>query len=186
MKYILFASIAFILFACKNLNRNASLKISTEVLDTIKSAPIKISAPPVLFENAFIKGTTQKGRVAPINLYGITIGNIKIVSGHIIACDPLHTDEYGIPYTQLFPTGEFDVQLSIAQLGNEDLIAFARIYFSDDPVVRWDLALLKGQKPLPVGDEEIHGFGIDGGIGIFMDEEATKSIGARQKIDDEL
>ncbi|HUS02632.1 MAG TPA: DUF4241 domain-containing protein, partial [Chitinophagaceae bacterium] len=165
---------------------NSSLKVSTEPLDTIKTMPAKIVAAPVLFETAFIKGTTQQGRVVPIGFYGVTIGKIKIVSGHIIACDPLHTGEYGIPYTQLFPTGEFPVQLSIAQTGEEDLTAFARINFSDEPVVKWELALLAGQKPLPVGDEDIHAFGVDGGIGIFVDEEAKKALDKSKLIDDEL
>ncbi len=79
MKYIL---IAFTLFACNTVARkNATRKISTEVLDTIKSVPASMVATPVLFETAFIKGTTQKGNITPINLYGVTIGKIKIVSG---------------------------------------------------------------------------------------------------------
>lgn len=187
MKYILLGFTAFTLFACNTVaKKNAARKISNEVLDTIKTVPVKIVATPVLFETAFIKGTTQKGNVIPINLYGVTIGKIKIVSGHIIACDPLHSDEYGIPFTQLFPTGEFPVQLSIAQTGEEDMIAFARINFSEEPVERWELALLEGQKPIPVGDEDIHGYGIDGGIGIFVDEEAKKALDKSNLIDDEL
>jgi hypothetical protein len=184
MKYMLFVVTAFTLFACHH--RQKDLKVSTELLDTVKTAPAKIAAIPVLFETAFIKGTTQPGKVVPINLYGVTIGKIKITSGRIIACDPLHTDEYGIPYTQVFPTGKFPVQFSIAQTGEEDLIAFARILFSDEPVERWELALQEGQKPIVVGDEDIHGFGVDGGIGIFVDEAAKKTLDKSNMIDDEL
>ena len=180
MKYIL---IALTLFACKNINRNASLKISTESLDTIKSVPAKIVATPNLFETAFIKGTTQKDNNLPINLYGVTIGKIKISSGHIIACDPLHIDEYGIPFTQAFPTGEFPVQLSIAQTVDEDLVAFARINFSEDPVEKWELALLKGQAPMAVGAKDVHGYGVDGGVGIFIDEEAAKALNQKTVAD---
>ena len=184
MKYIL---IVFTFFACNTVaKKNAARKISNETLDTVKTVPAKIAATPALFETAFIKGTLQPGRVAPINLYGVTICKIKIASGHIIACDPLHTNEYGKPYTQLFPTGEFPVQLSIAQTGDEDMVAFARINFSDEPVAKWELALLEGQKPIPVADEDIHGFGIDGGIGIFVDEETKKALEKSKLIDDEL
>ena len=175
----------FILFACHH-RRNDSVKISKEPLDTIKTVPAQNVATPALFESAFIKGTTQPGNVIPINFYGVTIGKIKIISGRIIACDPLHTGEYGIPYKQRFPIGEFPVQLSIAQTGEEDLVAFARINFSDEPVAKWELALLEGQKPIPVGDEDIHGFGVDGGIGIFVDEETKKVLGKSKLIDDEL
>ena len=186
MKYILFALITFTFFACDNFRRKDSLKISTHALDTVKTAAGKIVTAPVLFETAFIKGTTRKGTVQPINLYGVTIGKIKIVSGRIIACDPLHTDEYGIAFTSVFPTGEFPVQLSIAQTSEENLVAFARINFSGEPVEKWELALLEGQKPIPVGDEEIHGYGIDGGIGIFIDEEAKKALDKGKLIDDAL
>jgi len=174
MKYIL---IALTLFACNTVaKKNATRKISNEPLDTIKSVPQKITAMPFLFETAFIKGTTQKGNIAPIKLYGVTIGKLKIVSGQIVACDPLHIDEYGIPFTQVFPTGEFPLQFSIAQTGEGDLIAFARINFSDEPVEKWELALQKGQEPLAIGDEEIHGYGVDGGVGILMDKETIKDL----------
>jgi hypothetical protein len=182
LKYIL---IAITCLSCHNFSQKKP-SFSTETLDTIKLVPIRIVSTPVLFETAFIKGTTQEGRIIPIKLYGVTIGKIKIVSGRIIACDPLHTDEYGMPYTQLFPIGEFPVQLSIAQTGEEDLIAFARINFSDEPVAKWELALLEGQKPIPVGDEDAHAFGVDGGIGIFVDEEAKKALDKSKLIDDEL
>ncbi|HEX8335065.1 MAG TPA: DUF4241 domain-containing protein, partial [Segetibacter sp.] len=105
---------------------------------------------------------------------------LKVISGHIVACDPLHIDEYGKPFTQVFPTGEFPVQLSIAEVGGEETAAFARINFSDEPVVKWQLALHEGQKPLPVGDEEIHGYSVDAGVGIFMDQESIKALDTKR------
>ncbi len=176
MKYILIA-IAFV--AC-NISPKKTPPISTEVLDTIKSKPPIVSATPTLFETAFIRGTTQKGKSATVNLYGVTIGKINVVSGQIIACDPLHVDEYGIPFTQVFPSGEYPVQLSIANVGGEETVAFARINFSDEPVTKWQLALLEGQEPLPVEGEKIHGYGVDGGIGVFMDKDAIKAMSPEQ------
>ncbi|WP_207496965.1 DUF4241 domain-containing protein [Aridibaculum aurantiacum] len=177
MRYI-FIALAF--FACKIGAPKNDTPISTEKLDTITSTPPAIIAQPALFEKAFIKGTTEKGRTQDINLYGVTIGKLKITTGRIVACDPLHIDEYGLPFTQVFPTGEFPVQLSIAGVEGEEMVAFARIKFSDEPVVKWELALLEGQKPLPVGDEEIHGYGVDAGVGIFMDQDAIKGLNPKQ------
>src|SRR5687768_5397514 len=114
MKYVL---IAFIFLACNNHpGKTDSPEVSTELLDTIKSSPGRITATPVLFETAFINGTTQLVNKHVFSFYGITIGKIKISSGYIIACDPMHIDEYGIPFTQLFPTGEHDMQLAITKL----------------------------------------------------------------------
>ena len=177
MKYYIL--IAFSFLACKDISKNFAPerpKISTEALDTIQSTPAKIVAAPALFETPFIKGTTQQGKSATINLYGITIGKIKITSSHIVACDPGHIDEYGIPFTQAFPNGEYPVQLSIANVSGEETIAFARINFSDEPVEKWEFALQKGQSPIPVGGEKMHGYSVDLGVGVFMDEEASKAL----------
>ncbi len=174
MKYIL---IGLLLCCCQNIPRhNASLKYATEALDTIKSTTAKVIAVPDLFETAFIKGTIRHGKSATANFYGVTIGKIKIVSGHIIACDPGHIDEYGIPFTQTFPIGEFPVQLSIINVEGEESIAFSRINFSEEPVAKWEFALLKEQSPLPVGGNEKHGYSTDLGAGIFMDEAASEFL----------
>jgi hypothetical protein len=181
MKY--YVLIAFTFFACNFGKQKDHSKLSNEVLDTIKTAPPRVVATPALFETAFIKGTIEKGKTANVNFFGVTIGTLKVASGKIIACDPLHIDEYGKVYTQAFPTGEFPVQLAIAEVAGEGTVAFARINFSDEPVARWELALLEGQKPLPVGDEDIHGYGVDAGIGIFMDQEAIKGLSQDQLLD---
>ena len=175
MKYL----VALILIIVSGLSACDSRKpapFSTEVLDTVKTVPAAITAEPFLFEKAFIKGTTQLLNDSTIYLYGVNIGKLKISSGTITACDPLHIDEYGIPFTRQFPNGEFPVQLAIAKLGREEKIAFARINFSDEPVVKWEFALTKNQEALPVGGKEMHGYGVDGSVGIFADAKAIKSL----------
>ena len=145
MKYIL---IAFLFSACTGvIKHNDGPPVSAEVLDTIKTSPVKIIATPPLFEAAFVRGTKQTKAEKVFDLYGITIGQLKVGSGRIIACDPLHVEEYGIPFTQLFPIGEFPVQIAIAKLENEEVAAFARIKFSDEPVVRWEFALKEDKSP---------------------------------------
>lgn len=177
IKYIL---IAFVFLSCQTKSGQQKAQVSNEILDTISTAPSKLDAQPALFETAFVKGTSINGRGGEIECFGITIGKLKVPSGRIIACDPLHIDEYGIPFNQLFPTGEFPVQLSIANVDNAGSIAFARIKFSDEPVARWELALIKDQQPLPVGGDKIHGFGVDAGVGIFMDKEAVKGLDTKK------
>jgi hypothetical protein len=179
MKYFL---IAITFFACNNISNQMDLatisinpKISAEKLDTIESLPTKIEAKPVLFETAFIKGTKEKVDSLNVHFYGVTIGEIKIVSGYIIACDPIIISD-AKPFTQSFPLGKFPVQLSIAKIEDDERIAFARINFSDEPVARWEFALQKGQAPIPIGGETIYGYGVDAGIGLFIDEEANKVL----------
>lgn len=172
MKYIL---IVFVFLSCNNNpGKIDSRKISTEVLDTIKSSPGRTVATPALFETAFIIGTTQLVNRNVFSFYGITIGKIKINSGYIIACDPMHIDEYGIPFTQVFPTGEYDMQLAIAKFKDQESVAFARISFSDEPVQKWEFALREGEKPMPIGGEDMPGFSVDAGVGVYIDKEANK------------
>ncbi len=175
MKLITSMLIALAFVGCDSSHRHEA-NISTELLDTIKTAPGGIVTTPLLFETAFLKGTTQTVKKSILHLNGINIGKIKIPSGRIIACDPLHIDEYGKPFTQLFPTGEFPVQLSIAKVDYAESIAFVRINFSDAPVAKWAFALQAGQQPIPVGGKEIHGYSVDAGIGIFMDVETSKVV----------
>jgi hypothetical protein len=174
MKYLF---IAFIFFACRDISHfNNPPEVSTEPLDTINASTARIDATPVFFESAFIKGTSEKRNGTTVKFYGVTIGKLKIKSGHIIACDPMHIDEYGKPFTQVFPTGEFPVQLSIAKFDYEEKIAFARINFSDEPVARWEFAFLEGQTPIAVGGDKMHGYSVDAGVGVFIDAAANKAL----------
>ena len=174
MKYIV---IAFLFMACTNIHPLKDVPpISIEPLDTIQFERGNITATPVIFETSFLKGTQQPLKNLNTRLYGVTIGKLKVTSGRIIACDPMHIDEYGKPFTQIFPTGEFPVQLSIAKFPEKETIAFSRIKFSDEPVVKWEFALLEGQAQIPLGGEEIHGFSIDAGVAVFIDEEANKAL----------
>lgn len=171
-----YALIIIIGLFCSCESEKKPVQFSTETLDTIKTVPTAITAQPVLFESAFVLGTTHKLNDSTVKLCGINIGNIRIPSGKLVACDPILIEEYGIPFTYQFPTGEFPVQLSIAKQGPEERIAFARIKFSDEPVAKWEFALLKDQEPLPVGGKKMYGFVVDGGLGIFADAEAIKVL----------
>lgn len=168
--------IIVVLLSCNTADKKKTVPLPTETLDTIKSRPATLNAKPVLFEAAFISGTQQKVNDLTYSLYGINIGNIKVASGRLIACDPMHIEEYGKPFTQVFPTGEFPIQLSIARLDDEEEIAFARIKFTDEPVASWQFALLEGQEQLPLGQKKRHGYSVDAGIGIFIDAAANKVL----------
>jgi hypothetical protein len=174
--------IAFAFCSCQNIS-DSNHKISTEVLDTIKSSPKGSVASPVYFETAFVKGTTKKANGSTINFFAITIGKVKITSGQIIICDPLHIDEYGIPFTQAFPTGEFPVQLSVLRMGEEESLAFARINFSDEPVVKWEKALRPKPAEIPFGGEDIPEYCVDGGVAAFLDKDAAKALDPKSVAD---
>jgi hypothetical protein len=175
MKHLLIL-LAFI--SCKDFSRENEVtaqRLRTEKLDTLKLETKPITSKPEIFETAFYYGTRAKMDTIPVSFYAVNIGKIKISSGKIIACDPIVMHD-ATPFTQTFPTGQFPVQLAIAKIDGDERVAFSRIYFSEKPVVKWEFALQPKQKPIPVGDSTFYGYGVDGGIGLFIDEEANKAF----------
>lgn len=165
--------------SCKNKSsKNADPKpvYSNEQLDTVLAPYIPIVSKPVLFEKAFIKGSQEMSNGVMFDLFGFNMGKIKITSGKIISCDPWLMEEYAKPYKDSFPIGSFPVQLSLAKLKDVEVVAFARILFSDQPVVRWSYALLPGQQNIPIGGKEIIGYFVDAQLGLFMDQAAYQAI----------
>lgn len=182
IKYIL---VILVFSSCTGISgkKNTGKVISAEKLDTIKTVPQKYDAQPVIFEKAFIQGSKEKIKQSEVFLYGVNIGNIKTASGSIIACDPMLFEEYGKPFTQVFPTGEFRVELSIAKFeAKGELVAFARIRFNDNPVERWELALLEGQKPQAVGTPDSHAFIVDNSLACFIDKDALKALNSNKEL----
>lgn len=164
--------------ACKNKSVKEDSKpvYSKETLDTILSPSIPIVSKPELFEKAFIKGSQAMSNGVMFDLFGFNIGKLKISSGRIISCDPWLMDEYAKPYKDSFPIGNFPMQLSLARLKDVEVVAFARILFSDQPVVRWSYALLPEQENKPIGGKEIIGYHVDAQLGLFMDQAAYQAL----------
>ncbi len=170
--------LVLLMVACKNKSVKEDSKpvYSKETLDTILSPSIPIVSKPELFEKAFIKGSQAMSNGVMFDLFGFDIGKLKISSGRIISCDPWLMDEYAKPYKDSFPIGNFPMQLSLARLKEVEVVAFARILFSDQPVVRWSYALLPGQENKPIGGKEIIGYHVDAQLGLFMDQAAYQAL----------
>ena len=140
---------------------------------------------PTIFETAFSEGTSLRQSKLSITFYSVAIGMIRIESGKIIACDPIVMDA-ARPFTQLFPVGSFPVQLSIAKFNGDERVAFSRIRFSDKPVVKWEFALDSGKTQIPLGGDSFYGYGVDAGIGMFIDSSANSAFSALRKTDANL
>ncbi len=139
--------------------------------DTVKpviTTSFKGIAYPNFFEAAFIPGTTASRGKLVFSFYNYDVGKIKIESGKVIACDPIVMHD-AIPFTQAFPKGEYLVQLGMAKVNDYERVALSRIVFSEKPVSKWELALKEGQKPISLKDTSFYCYGVDGGMGIFID-----------------
>ncbi|GAB2962277.1 hypothetical protein GCM10027048_33420 [Hymenobacter coalescens] len=61
----------------------------------------------------------------------------------------------------------------------DERVAFARIRFSNRPVHHWQMAVWPGQQPQPINGQAYYGYGVDAGMGLFMDEQAMLVLDQR-------
>jgi hypothetical protein len=156
------------------------------------SRPTPVAAQPpareqgqgqAVFNDAFRDGYTTNIDGGPVTFVTRQMGTFRLPSGRLVACDPFWHEDVR-PFTRPVPPGEFPLTLVIADFGNQLRIAFARLTFSAEPVVRWELALVEGQDPSTLAPGEIFGYGVDAGTGAFMDLDAWRAFGTRMDQDE--
>jgi hypothetical protein len=172
-----------ILVSCNNYKQpsNSVLNADNNKPDTVKPIIVtsfKSAAYPDIFEAAFSNDTKVTEGDITYNFYKLDIGKIKIESGKLIACDPIVMHD-AYPFAQNFPIGDFTVHLAMAKTHNDERVAFSRIVFSHKTITKWEFALLKGQKPIPLNDTSFYCYGVDAGTGIFIDSIANKIFNAK-------
>jgi hypothetical protein len=166
-------SALIILTSCINSTKTPVAGINKEEIESDTAKPVittsfKGIAYPTFFEAAFTSGTTASEGKLVFSFYNYDIGKIKIESGKVIACDPIVMHD-AIPFTQVFPKGEYLVQLAMVKVKDYERVALSRIVFSEKPVSKWEFALKEGQKPISLKDTSFYCYGVDGGMGIFID-----------------
>lgn len=137
------------------------------------------------FALAFEDGATiadAQGTLATMRVS--SLGELVAPSGQIIACDPLTAIE-PTPFAQRIAPGRYPVLASVAALANGDQrVACAMLRLSDAPVVRWEMARLRGQEGIALQTGEFFGYAIDAGVGCFMDAQAATALDARYENDE--
>ena len=128
---------------------------------------------PIIFEGAFSNDTSVKQDTFDYDFKVIDIGILNVESGKIIASDPIVMHDR-IAFTQDFPIGRFPVQVAVAKSKNFEVNCFCRINFSNEEVVKWEFALLPGQKKITLTDSIIYCYSVDASMALFIDETANK------------
>ena len=186
MNKVTICIIAVVLYSC-NLENKAKItnddvhkqSIHFDLKDTIPNITLTDTslAFPQIFEGSFELETKIKQLGTEITFDRISVGKLKISSGKIIATDPTMLHD-AVAFNEKFPIGEFPVELAVAKIkANSDRrIAFARLRFSDKPVKKWEFALLPGQIAKDIKSTEQYGYGVDAGVGLFIDQVAQNSL----------
>ena len=110
------------------------------------------------------------------------VGTLYLETGKVVANDPfvLYQTE---PFVISVPPGGYTVSIHIAHFDNpvDKRVAFATIRFSDKKVVRWELALVKGERIEELSDGIFFGYGVDSGRGGFMDKSVADKVKSKLK-----
>ncbi|RZK97989.1 MAG: DUF4241 domain-containing protein, partial [Hymenobacter sp.] len=133
---------------------------------------------PSIFEAAFRQGTTAKQDAATYTFTVAHLGNLNSQTGKLLAGDPI-TITGRAAFAQRFPVGSFPVELALAKTTDDERVGLARVCFSEHRVAKWQLARLPGQKPLALTDSTVYCYGVDAGMGVFIDSIANQRFASR-------
>ena len=100
---------------------------------------------------------------------------LVLTSGRLVAHDPTWIEDQPA-YDIDLPVGTFPVTQSIVRWVDDPQhtrVAAARVTFRDVEPVSWEPALRPGQDTRLLGDKEFFGFGVDAGLGCFVDAEGV-------------
>lgn len=98
-----------------------------------------------------------------------SLGKLHLPTGAIIACDGL-VYPGATPFSDKVSPGDYDVSVLISDQGRSgERYALAKLTFSENPAISWQLAIKKSQKLSKLNSGEIFGYPIDAGVGCFMD-----------------
>lgn len=105
----------------------------------------------------------------------MSLGDLSFPTGCIVAADPLVQPERPA-FGRVVPPGAYPLTLYRARGRN----ALAELRFKSGAVERWELALVPGEDGSLLKDDEFFGYGVDAGIGSFMDIAARAAMLARE------
>lgn len=149
----------------------------TVLLADSSARPADSLAFPTIFEAAFRQGTRAKQGAVTYAFTLQELGKLTSFSGKLVAGDPIGLAGR-LAFAPVFPVGRFPVQLALATTPGDERVALARVVFSASRVARWEPALLPGQKPLALKDSTFYCYGVDAGMGAFIDSVANRQLAA--------
>ncbi len=116
---------------------------------------------------------TEFGRM---HIEKIEAGKLKLPTGRVIATDPIlmYDDE---SYSEYVKAGVYPVYIYVGKTDNrKKQTVAAELRFTDKAVVRWEMALLKGESSKGFSHDEFMGYEVENGLGCFMDESAMEVL----------
>ncbi|WP_410601542.1 DUF4241 domain-containing protein [Amycolatopsis sp. lyj-90] len=142
-------------------------------------------APPLRrdgFDELFRTGREVLAGKEPAVVEVVELGALDLPSGRVLGGDPTTINdltEPPVPFVVRVPPGAYPVSVAKVRIAGptEHLrVAAARLTIRPEPVTRWELALVKGEDPAELGPNEFYGYGVDAGLGAFVDADAVPAL----------
>ncbi|MCY1096812.1 DUF4241 domain-containing protein [Bacillus safensis] len=96
-----------------------------------------------------------------------------MTSGHIVACDPFVSEGDQL-FTRKVAQGKYPILLVVKRLeSGDDCVVYALIKFTNEQAIEWEIATRAGQELNQLKEDEIFGYGVNTGMGCFMEAEAA-------------
>ncbi|MEJ3745922.1 DUF4241 domain-containing protein [Actinomycetes bacterium KLBMP 9797] len=111
------------------------------------------------------------------------VGDAVLPTGQVVGCDPLVGRAGAEPFTVQAPPGRYPLVASIAVLYRDGTelqrrVVALQLVVRDQPAVQWELALVAGQDPGELGDDDFFGYAVDAGMGTLADLAAVRALAA--------
>ncbi|GAA3247627.1 DUF4241 domain-containing protein [Dactylosporangium siamense] len=108
----------------------------------------------------------------------VDLGAVVLPTGRVVGCDPLipHTT----PFVEEVAPGRYALRAWVAVVrrdGTEDRrIAALQLVVADAPTASWTMALLPGQDPASLGDDDFFGYAVGAGTATLADQVAIDAV----------
>jgi hypothetical protein len=106
-------------------------------------------------------------------------GQLQLPTGRLVAADPSSLEFDADPFEVTVAPGTYRVSLGLAtpvEDRGHSRVTAARLELGDRPAVRWEMALRDGQDPIDLGPGEFFGFGVDAGLGCYVDAGSVERV----------
>lgn len=109
------------------------------------------------------------------------VGMVTAPSGQIVGCDPLTDAREVPPFIVTVPPGRYELRAWIASIrqgvSETDMRTVAlELVVSEQPTMRWELALTEGQNLAELGTDGFFGYPVDAGVGTLADLVAVRAL----------
>lgn len=169
---LLIVDIMLSFLSCISSDKTVESEKNKEMLSWFKKKPEKTKE---VLSHADYNLIFENDEVESIPIELLEIGELKVPTGQIVACDPLAYPD-SPPFTKKVKPGKYPVKIYVAKTAESgDRYAVAKLEFSNKKAIKWVMALTERDDIDELTDKsDYFGFPVDAGLAGFYDYQSGK------------